>query len=59
VLKKVQAPYALQEMQRIRKSVDRRIEKHGLRRLSRREINTEIHRHRREKSMLKSDRCLT
>ncbi len=53
VLKKVRVPDAVQEMQRIWRNVDRRIEKYGLKRLSEREIAQEIERYRREKSLLK------
>jgi AbrB family looped-hinge helix DNA binding protein len=53
VLKKVRVPEALQEMQRIWENVDRRVEKYGLRRLSMREINAEVHKYRREKGILK------
>lgn len=53
VLKKVRVPDAVQEMQRIWRSVDKRIEKYGLKRLSEREIAKEIERYRREKGLLK------
>jgi len=52
VLKKVRLPDAVREMQRIWERVDRRVEKYGLRRLSMRDINAEIHRYRREKGIL-------
>jgi AbrB family looped-hinge helix DNA binding protein len=50
VLKKVRVPDAVREMQRIWDSIDRRIETKGLRRLTMREINAEIHRYRRERA---------
>ena len=53
VLKKVRVPDVVQEMQRIWDKIDRRIEEKGLRRLSMREINAEIHRYRREKGLIK------
>jgi AbrB family looped-hinge helix DNA binding protein len=53
VLKKVRMPDAVREMERIWRSVDRRIEKYGLKRLTGREIAQEIERYRREKSLLK------
>jgi len=53
VLKKVRVPDAVQEIRRIWKRIDSRIESRGLRRLSEREINAEIQRYRREKGLLK------
>jgi AbrB family looped-hinge helix DNA binding protein len=53
VLKKVRVSDAVQEMRRIWRIVDRRIEKHGLKMLSEREIAEEIERYRREKGLLK------
>lgn len=46
VLKKVSLPDAVQEMQRIWRSVDRRMRKYGLRRLSEEEINDVVQKFR-------------
>ncbi len=53
ILKKVYVPNPIQEMRRIWKEIDKRIEKYGLRRLNEREIAEEIQRYRREKGLLK------
>jgi AbrB family looped-hinge helix DNA binding protein len=53
VLKKVRVTEAVRGMEKIWERIDKRIEKRGLRRMSMREINAEVHRYRREKGLLK------
>lgn len=53
ILKKVYVQNPVQELRKIWREIDRRVEKYGLRRLSEREIAEEIQRYRREKGLLK------